>query len=159
MTAAARPQAPLATPFSLAGHVPKFLQPIARLMPELSYYTIVSAVALGVDLAVFKSLLLGGMRASLAGIAGYAVGLVLHYLLSVRYVFETQGSTKSAARRFGEFAISGGVGIAMTWGIIALATDVMHLPALLGKVAAVGTSFVVVFLLRRGIVFAKGRLA
>ena len=133
---------------------PRLLAPIARLMPELSYYTVVSIVALGVDLAVFNVALLGGMRAGLAGIVGYTVGLVLHYLLSVRYVFQTAHSAKSSARRFGEFVLSGIVGVAITWGVIHVATDVAHLPANIGKIAAVGTSFIVVFLLRRGIVFA-----
>ena len=139
----------------LAALLPSWLAPIARLMPELSYYTIVSIVALAVDLVVFNSLLLGGMRAALAGAAGYMTGLVLHYILSVRYVFEIAGSTKSSLRRFGEFILSGAAGLAITWILIHLATDIAHLPAMVGKIAAVGTSFVVVFLLRRGIVFAK----
>ena len=57
------------------------IAPLARLMPELSNYTIVSVVALGVDLAVFNGLVIGGMRASLAGVIGYSVGLVVHCLL------------------------------------------------------------------------------
>ena len=41
--------------------------------------------------------------------------------------------------------------------VIAFSTDVLHLPALIGKIGAVGTSFIVVFILRKGIVFAKER--
>lgn len=135
------------------------IAPIARLMPELSYYTVVSAIALGVDLAVFTGLTAAGTKARWAGVIGYAIGLVLHYILSSRYVFDTTGSTKSTLRRFVEFVVSGGVGIAITWSIIAIAVDFLHLPALLGKIAAVGVAFIVVFLLRRGIVFADGRLS
>ncbi len=138
-----------------SGLLHSLVAPLARLMPELSYYTIVSVVAHGVDLAVFNGLVIGGMRASLAGIVGYSVGLVVHYVLSSRYVFATQTSDKTSARRFGEFAVSGCVGLAITWALIHLATDVAHLPAMVGKIAAVGTSFIVVFLLRRGIVFAS----
>ena len=123
-------------------------------MPELSYYTIVSVVALGVDLAVFNALLFGGAGAGIAGLFGYTAGLALHYVLSRRFVFDTAGSEKNDWRRFGEFAASGCAGLAITWSVIHLATDIAHLPAMLGKIAAVGTSFVVVFLLRRGIVFA-----
>ena len=135
-----------------------FAAPIARLMPELSTYTIVSVVALGVDLAVFNALLFGGVGAALAGLIGYTAGLILHYVLSRRFVFDTARSDKGDWRRFGEFAVSGCVGLAMTWAVIHLATDVAHLPAMVGKIVAVGTSFIVVFLLRRGIVFA-GRSA
>ncbi len=134
-----------------------WLRPIARLMPELSYYTIVSAVALSVDLILFTGLTRSGMRAAAAGLVGYSVGLVLHYILSVRFVFETNGSDKSNVRRFTEFVASGLIGLAITWLIIGVATEWLHLPALIGKVGAVGTSFIVVFMLRRGIVFARSR--
>jgi putative flippase GtrA len=51
--------------------------------------------------------------------------------------------------------LSGLIGVAITWGIILVATEFLHLPAMFGKIVAVGTSFVIVFLLRRGIVFAS----
>lgn len=101
----------------------------------------------------------GGTRAAVAGIVGYSFGLVLHYVLSIRYVFQTDVSIKGGLRRFVEFVLSGLIGVAITWLIIAVATEVLHLPALIGKVAAVGTSFVIVFLLRRGIVFAGRKTA
>jgi putative flippase GtrA len=141
----------------VAERLPWLLRPVARLMPELSYYTIVSAVALGVDLVIFSGLTRSGLRPALAGIAGYCVGLILHYILSVRFVFDTTASQKSSLRRFAEFVVSGGVGILITWAIIAFSTEVLHLPALLGKIGAVGTSFIVVFILRKGIVFGEGR--
>ena len=99
------------------------------------------------------------MRAAVAGIVGYGVGLVLHYILSIRYVFEHDDRSKAGLRRFVEFVLSGLIGVAITWLIIAVATEVLHLPALIGKVAAVGTSFIVVFLLRKGIVFAGRKTA
>ena len=132
---------------------------VARLMPELSHYTVVSVVALGVDLAVFNVALFASMRASLAGIVGYTAGLLLHYILSRRFVFKAADTAKGDLRRFGEFALTGCAGLAITWAVIGLATDVALLPAMLGKIAAVATSFVVVFLLRRGIVFAGRKSA
>jgi putative flippase GtrA len=144
-------------PFDLAARFPLVFQPLARLMPELSYYTIVSAVALMVDLAIFNMLAYSGMRASLAGIAGYSAGLLLHYLLSKHFVFETSADGKHEARRFAEFCISGAVGALITWAIITLATERLMLPAMVGKIAAVGTSFIVVFILRKSIVFAGKR--
>jgi putative flippase GtrA len=141
-------------PPSATHHTPAWLAPIARLMPELSYYTVVSIIALGVDLTIFNSLILANARATLAGIIGYTAGMIVHYVLSARYVFDTKNSDKGEARRFTEFALSGAVGLAITWALIHLATEVAHLPAMAGKIAAIGTSFIVVFLLRRGIVFA-----
>jgi putative flippase GtrA len=145
------------TTFDLPARLPRPLQPLARMMPELSYYTIVSALALAVDLVIFNMLAYGGMRASLAGIAGYCTGLMLHYLLSKHYVFETATSDKTEARRFFEFCVSGAVGALITWAIIGMATEWLHFPAMIGKIAAVGTSFIVVFALRKSIVFATAR--
>jgi GtrA-like protein len=126
---------------------------VQRLMPELSLYTIVSIVALGIDLVVFNGLLLGHARASMAGVVGYLSGLVVHYVLSCRYVF-VAAAGKSDVRRFVEFAVSGGVGLAITWAVIHGMTEIAQLPALVAKVVAVATSFVVVFMLRRSVVFA-----
>ena len=151
------PAAPASQSLNLADRAPAVLAPLARLMPELSYYTIVSAVALGIDLAIFWMLTAAHTPARWAGAVGYAVGIVVHYLLSSRFVFDTRGSTKSTTRRFAEFVVSGAIGLGITWLVIALAVDFMHLPALIGKGAAVGIAFVVVFLLRRGIVFAADR--
>ena len=142
---------------TLADRVPAILAPVARLMPELSYYTIVSAIALGIDVVAFSAFTGAGTPARWAGVVGYSIGLVVHYILSARYVFDTRGSTKTAFRRFVEFVISGTIGLGITWLAIAIAVDLMHLPALIGKGAAVAVSFVVVFLLRRGIVFAADR--
>jgi putative flippase GtrA len=152
MTAVVQRQA-----IDFAARAPALLRPLARLMPELSYYTVVSAIALAVDLVVFNLCQFGGMRASLAGIVGYSTGLLLHYVLSKRYVFETRANDKSEAQRFGEFCLSGAVGALLTWSIILMATDWLHLPAMVGKIAAVGISFFVVFLLRKSIVFARAR--
>jgi putative flippase GtrA len=149
------PSFPAASRDTMRASMPVWL---TRLMPELSAYTVVSVIALGVDLAFFNALVLSGTRAALAGAAGYLAGMIVHYALSVRYVFDTTNTAKGPARRFTEFALSGAIGLAITWALIHLATDVFHLPAMAGKIAAVGTSFIVVFLLRRGIVFA-GRKA
>jgi putative flippase GtrA len=143
--------------FDVARRAPTVLQPLARMLPELSAYTIVSAVALAVDLVVFNALQLSGLRASVAGIAGYGVGLLLHYILSKRYVFAPRANEKTEAQRFGEFCLSGAIGALLTWFIIAVATDWLHTPAMVGKIVAVGISFIVVFLLRKSIVFAAAR--
>jgi putative flippase GtrA len=156
-TTSIEPPATAKPVLDLAGVTHPLLRPLARLMPELSYYTLVSAVALGVDLLFFTGLTQGGMRASLAGIIGYSVGLVLHYILSVRFVFDTSRAAKQGLRRFVEFVLSGAIGLGVTWLIITVSTELLHLPALIGKIAAVGVAFIVVFLLRRGIVFAARR--
>ncbi len=130
------------------------LQPLLQRAPQFSRYVVVSVVALGVDFAVFLSLThFEALKASWAGVAGYAAGLALHFLLSSRFVFERRGLTKSQRRLLAEFAASGLIGIAITWSIIAISVEILGLPPIAGKVLAVGISFVAVYRLRRAVVF------
>lgn len=130
------------------------LRPGHGLVPQLSRYAVVSAFALALDFAIFLSLNAVTGMPTLSGVIGYACGLVLHYQLSLRFVFDTGKSAKSAHRRFTEFVASGLVGIAITAGVIAVATGPLGMGALIAKVLAAGASFVGVYLIRRRIVFA-----
>lgn len=123
-------------------------------MPQLSRYAVVSALALAVDFAVF--LALNGVIGypTIAGVAGYACGIIVHYQLSRRFVFGAAGSAKSAHRLFSEFVASGLLGLAITAGVIAFATSALGLAPIAAKVLAAGASFLGVFLIRRHIVFA-----
>lgn len=127
---------------------------LLAIAPQLSRYTLVSAVALGIDMALYLALTGLGMRPASAGILGYLVGGVAHYALSVFLVFDVANHAKTTSRRLAEFFVSGLVGLAITWCVIAASTEILHLPAIIGKVLAVAASFMTVFLIRRGIVFA-----
>lgn len=127
------------------------------LLPQLSRYTVVSVLALGLDFLLFLTLTHAGVaKAAIAGVIGYSAGLVLHFLLSSRYVFNVANAGKSQARLFAEFAATGLVGVLITWAVIALATDIGHLPPVIGKAGAVVVSFAAVFVLRRSVVFTGG---
>jgi putative flippase GtrA len=121
--------------------------------PQLSRYAAVSALALGLDFAVFLALNSAVGHPTLSGVAGYACGIVLHYQLSRHFVFATAGSAKSAHRRFGEFVASGLVGLIVTAVVIAAATA-MGVSPIFAKVMAAGASFIGVYAIRRTIVFA-----
>jgi len=120
---------------------------------QLARYGAVSAVALGLDLGVYASALGTGMAAPVAGVIGYAAGLVLHFALSCWVVFDARATAKSWGRLFGEFALSGLLGLGATWSIIAMVTAWGSGPAL-AKGLAVVVSFFLVFAVRKGIVFA-----
>ena len=55
---------------------------------------------------------------------------------------------------FSEFALSGLAGVAVTGGSITIATQLLGLGAVLGKLCAMSISFAVVDSLRRGVVVA-----
>jgi putative flippase GtrA len=130
------------------------LQAPSSILPQLSRYTIMSVLALGLDLGLFLALINGNINPSTAGMISYTAGLTLHYLLSVNYVFDASIAEKSHIRLLGEFVLTGFVGLLITALVISVATDYVGLPALGGKIAAVLTSFIAVFILRRTMVFA-----
>ena len=133
---------------------------ILRLLASQSFlvqagrYGLVSVAALGCDFVVFLALTKAGLLPAIAGMAGYAVGLVLHFMLSTVFVFDTSASNKTRTRLFGEFAVSGGAGLVLTAAVITLMTQRLGADPVIAKITAVLVSFVVVFLLRRTVVFA-----
>lgn len=122
---------------------------------HFSGYLLVSAIALSVDFGLF--LALTGLMATEAvstGIFSYSAGLILHFLLSKRFVFSDRHN-KHVARLFAEYALSGVAGIALTAATMKLAIDGLSVSPVAAKLIAVGVSFVVVYLLRKTIVFAE----
>jgi putative flippase GtrA len=127
----------------------------SRLVPQFSRYSLVSVVALSVDFGFYMLLCALAVMATLAGIVAYATGMVVHYILSSRFVFDTAGSEKSQLRQFFEFAVSGIIGIALTGFVIAVATETCGFGPVVAKVIATGISFVAVFAIRRVFVFGS----
>jgi putative flippase GtrA len=124
------------------------------LLAQLSRYWVVSVLAMGVDWTIFLTLVSAGVRAAAAGVLGYLGGLALHYSLSIRFVFDVAATQKGPARLFGEFALSGLAGIAITGSSIAIGIEALGLAAVPAKFLAMIASFVVVYSFRRGVVFA-----
>jgi putative flippase GtrA len=96
---------------------------LIAVLPQLSRYSLVSALALALDFTVYLALTKWGTSPPLAGAIGYALGTGLHYLLSTRFVFDARATDKVQARLFGEFALSGLAGMGITALVIALATE------------------------------------
>ncbi|MEZ5843446.1 MAG: GtrA family protein [Hyphomicrobiaceae bacterium] len=127
---------------------------------ELVRYTMVSATALIVDLATFAALMASGpLTASSAGAFSVLTGLVVHYLLSTRFVFDAAATGKSHGRLVGEYAMTGLLGFVVTWIAIAVVVDVLGMPAGVGKLSGVGATFITVYLVRAGLVFRRAPLA
>jgi putative flippase GtrA len=125
------------------------------LLAQLSRYWIVSVLAMSVAWTIFLTLMSAEVRPAAAGVLGYLVGSAVHFALSIRFVFDAAATQKRAARLFGEFALSGLAGIAITGGCIAIATQALGLAAVTGKVFAMLASFTLVYSLRRKVVFAS----
>lgn len=124
-------------------------------LAEFFRYTFVSGASLSLDLAAFAGFLYFGLLSvALAGAVSCMIGLVLHYVLSVTYVFDAKATGKSGRRLIAEYALTGAMGFAITAGSIFLIVDIAGLPAWLGKAIGIGATFVSVYLVRAGFVFA-----
>ena len=95
---------------------------VSGIVPQLSRYSVASALALALDFAVYLTLTTSAVSPPVAGVVGYALGTALHFLLSTRFVFDARATDKLHARLLGEFALSGIAGIGITALVIALAT-------------------------------------
>ncbi|WP_333702582.1 GtrA family protein [Sphingobium yanoikuyae] len=123
----------------------------ARLM--LARYLIVSIVSLWADTALFLALSRWVMPASWAAFVGYAAGMAVHWVLSVRFVFTDSGQRPSHVQR-ASFVLSGLIGLAITVGLV-YALGAIGTPLLLAKGVAVLVSFTAVYLVRKYVVFAR----
>ncbi len=121
---------------------------------EILLYIAVSAIAWLVDVAVlYFAAILMGMPAYLAAALGYAVGLLVHYALSVRYVFTYR---RMAGRRHAEmllYALTGVLGIALSAGIVHIGT-LLGLTLIVSKLIATGVTFIAVFIIRKRVLFS-----
>lgn len=119
-------------------------------------YGFASVAALGVDVAAFMALMAAGIDAALAAAGGYTLGIVAHWFASSRVVFSGRVADAGRERteQKGLFVASALVGLAITWGVVSIGT-MAGFDARLAKLAAIGASFVVTFLLRSRFVFAE----
>ena len=117
-------------------------------------YLIASALSLGVDMGTFLVLLAIGTAPAGASAAGYALGIVAHWLISSRKVFADGLAARGPqrTRQKAMFVVSALIGLAVTTGVVGVATAVGVDPRL-AKLAAIVISFTITWLLRSRIVF------
>lgn len=117
----------------------------------LARYLLASACALSSDMALFLMLDRIGMGAVTAAFGGYALGLIVHWTISSRFVFDT-GLGPTHAQRAG-FVASALVGMGMTLAMVGGLAAVGVTPAV-AKLLSVPASFFAVYAIRKYGVFA-----
>jgi putative flippase GtrA len=83
----------------------------------------------------------------------YSAAVVVNYGLMKKYVFVGDMSHKSEHRMFVEFVGTGFIGLLLTAAVVWLTVHVMKLPAVEGKTVALLLCFVVLYFVRRHVVF------
>ena len=113
-----------------------------------------SVGALAVDVGSFLGLMAVGMLAAPASAIGYTLGILAHWLLSSRTVFQDSVADRGAERTKQKalFVISALVGLGLTTAIVG-AADMAGGDPRLAKILAIIVSFTATWLLRSKIVF------
>ncbi|GGB55062.1 GtrA family protein [Blastomonas aquatica] len=121
-------------------------------------YLAVSIGALAVDVGVFLGCLGAGIAPGPAAALGYSLGIIAHWLLSSRAVFNDTVAAGGRGRLVQKslFVISALAGLALTTLIVILA-DRAGLDPRAAKLVAIAVSFAVVYLVRSQVVFKDGR--
>lgn len=132
-------------------------QYVARLTGwRFARYGLASATGTIVDLLSFLFLYSLGLLAGLAAAIGYALGTVVHWYISSRFVFADRLS-KPGLERGGQqamFVASALLGLGLTTLIVSSA-DAAGMDPRIAKLFAMGLSFLTVWLVRLTLVFRK----
>ncbi|QGP79503.1 GtrA family protein [Sphingobium sp. CAP-1] len=125
---------------------------LARLM--FARYLLASIGALACDFAAFLMLDRTGASPVSAAVGGYMVGLIVHWLISVRFVFVADGGA-THGQRIG-FVISALLGMGITMVLVG-ALSALGLAPPIAKLLSVPVSFITVYAIRKYGVFARVR--
>jgi putative flippase GtrA len=120
-------------------------------------YGLVSAFALGVDLAVLMLLTRQlGVHYLIAATISFVCGAAVAYVLSVRFVFHYHRLAHRSSE-FGSFVLLGVVGLIVNAAVIGALKELAGAPLPVAKIGAAGCTLCVNFLLRRQFLFAPKR--
>lgn len=121
---------------------------------RLVRYLLASVGALAADAGFFLVLLGLGLRSAIAAVAGYCLGIAVHWVLSSRAVFADRVAAHGVVRtrQKAMFIASAMIGLALTAAIVMLGESIGSDPRL-AKLIAVAVSFVATWLLRSSVVF------
>jgi len=127
----------------------------ARIADEGVRYFAASALALAIDSGVFIGLhRLAGLDYRIAAPIGFLFGLVLVYVLSIRWVFR-QRRLKDTRAEFVLFAGLGLAGLALNQVIITTGMEFLALADWMSKIASAGFVFCFNFTSRKFLLFTR----
>lgn len=115
-------------------------------------YTLASLCALCVDMIVFLALSHLHVQPVVAAFCGYSAGLVLHWMLSIRFVFVNNGTGTHGQRL--AFIASAVLGLGITMATVSVLCGIGLAPAI-AKILAIPTSFLTVYMIRRYGIFTR----
>lgn len=127
-------------------------------MAVLVRYGAVSVLALAADVLIYTVLLMNAWPATASATVGYAIGIAIHYVFSRRRVFQSVAQGTAERREMLGFFLSGLLGLAITTGIVHVGAVVLGANPMIAKALAVIVSFILIYLVRRTVVFTQSAL-
>jgi putative flippase GtrA len=125
----------------------------SRLAGEGARYFFASLAALALDWLILVTLVrLAGVSVPTAGALGYLSGMVLAYVLSIRWVFKDR-SLRDWQAEFLVFALVGACGLALTELLLWLLSVRATVPVELAKILTAGAVFLFNFVGRKWLLF------
>lgn len=127
---------------------------LALLNLQFFRYLFASVAALAVDVGAFVAMLEASVNAMAASALSYSLGIIAHWFISSRTVFGDNVRAKGDGRTVQKalFVTSALAGLALTAIIVGLG-DYLAIDPRIAKLAAIGVSFIVTWVLRKNIVF------
>lgn len=120
---------------------------------EFSRYFVAGGLAFGCDFLVLATLTeLAGVNYLISNVFGFCVGLIISYLLCIRWVF-TIRRLQVPTHEFGVFALLALVGLGLNEVTMWLVVESVGLHYTLAKIAATGVVFLVNFGMKKLILF------
>ncbi|MFZ2995735.1 GtrA family protein [Sphingobium sp.] len=138
--------------------MPARVRMLALLVARLTFarYLLASICALSSDMALFLMLDHLGAPPLVAAFGGYAGGLLVHWTISVHYVFDINreyGSSPTHAQR-AAFIASALFGMVLTLGIVG-GLSINGIAPATAKLLSVPVSFLTVYAIRKYGIFAR----
>ncbi|MEA9652562.1 GtrA family protein [Xanthomonas campestris pv. raphani] len=130
-----------------------------KLSAEGGSYVLASVLALLADLCTFSLFARLGWGWYSAATAGFLVGSLVAYVISVRWVFATR-SFRSRTVELAMFVLIGCFGLLVVQGVMWVGIEWLGMPGSIARLIAVGFSFTSNFVLRKSILFrprSRGR--
>ena len=132
----------------------------ALLRHDLLRYFIASLLALAVDVAILSACLrLLHLSLAWSASVGFAMGAVVAYVLSIRWVFRDRSFRNAPGIEFFTFVAIGIAGLGVTQLVLWLGVGLLHLLPEAVKLAAAGVTFAFNYIVRKSLLFVSNRRA
>ena len=133
------------------------------LIKEFIRYALVGGIAFLADfgtLTLFEEVILGQesrWQIFISTAAGFVVGIVINYILSLVFVFRADDNKNSgkSARDFLVFTLVGIIGLGITEGLMHLGVNVLHFHYMITKIVTAGIVLIWNYIGRKIFVFGR----